>query len=549
MAGRGGVTRGSGLRRRSVPSTALLLLVLLVAGPLSASFGAPAAAQQTYPPGPSPDAEPIAPDADPTPTPPIPPPPGPTPPPPTPLPPAPTPPQPTPPTDPDPVIPAPAPDPVPPPLDPGDIVITVDDETIDIRIRPAPDDLDDDDPVLRDNPRLEFDEDRREIRGFPPRDDGSERTIPLDALVVIEGGTMSLAVASESCAADAFIAVGADGALVVERGGSIVVAGAGTAAFAGVDSFVFSQPVFLASAIADVGGVFGLVAPVPQDQGLGRHTVQITAVGADLGNYRISLDVLVTDDCEAGTAGLRSLLDLTALNQALLALLALGALGGLSSSLHVRRSILIGLHPDLPLPIVPGQAALPVPPLPVATRGKKQTRVELRSGQRGFAPGDRAIVAAQLLLVGDEILDLDESPVPVASTAIVESGRLAITLAVRRPDGVHEPLASIDGQLRGRNGGTLVVALAGASPRGRIKVSLREAPDQSDAGRSARGAGEQEQTGVPEQELARLRADSDGLAFARLRLPDQLGGRPMFIKVAVRERRFGRRRDEGVSGA
>jgi hypothetical protein len=543
VAGRGGVTRGSGLRRRSVPSTALLLLVLLVAGPFGATSGAPAAAQQTYPPNESPDAQPIRPDDDPTP----PTPPRPTPPPPTPPPPDPPPPPPPPPTDPDRVIPAPSPDPVPPPLDPGDIIITVDDERIDIRIRPAPDDLDDDDPVLRDNPRLEFDEDRREIRGFPPRDDGGERTIPLDALVVIEGGTMSLAVASESCSADAFIAVGADGALVVERGGSIIVAGAGTASFAEVASFAYSQPVLLATSIADVGGVFDLVAPVPQDQGLGRHTVQITAVGADDGQYRISLDVLVTDDCAADTSGLRSLLDLTALARALLALLALAALAGLFLLAYVRRCILIGLHPDLPLPIVPGQAALPVPPLPVATRGKKQARVELRSGHRGFAPDDRAIVGAQLRLAGDEILDLDESPVPVASTAIVESGRLAITLAVRRPDGVHEPLESVDGQLRGRNGGTLVIALAGASSRGRIKVSLREAPDQSDAGRSSRGPSEQEHTDVPEQELARLRADSDGLAFARLPLPDQLGDRPMFIKVCVRERRFGRRRDERVS--
>ena len=542
--------RRSGLRRRAALSSALILALLLT-GPLAVILAAPAIAQQTYPPSPSPDAEPITPETDPEPRP------------------APRPPTPPPapeddtvtddgddprllppPIDPERIIPAPAPDPVPPPLDPGDIVITVDDERIDIRIRPAPDDLDEDDPVLRDNPRLEFDEDRREISGFPPRDDGSERTIALDALVVIEGGSMSLAVASESCAADAFIPVGADGALVVERGGSIIVAGAGTAAFAEVDSFAYSQPVLLASSIADVGGVFDLVAPVPQDQGLGRHTVQITAVGADLGEYRISLDVLVTDDCAADASGLRSLLDLTGMMRGLLALLLLGALGGWFILAYVRQCILIGLHPDLPLPLIPGQAALPVPPLPVATRGKKQARVELRSGHAGFVPDDRVIVATELRLAGDEILDLDETPVPVTSAAIVESGRLGLTLAIRRPDGVHEPLELLDGQLRGRNGGTLVLALSGASARARIKVALREAPDQSDAGREQQRASDEEHTDVPEQELARLRADGDGMAFARLRLPDELGDRPMFIKVCVRDRRFRRRRrDEDVSGA
>jgi hypothetical protein len=564
VAARGGDTRLSARRSarrtarrgRSVASGALVLAVLL-SGPLAAVLGPSAAAQQTYPPGPSPDAGPITPDATPDPAPtPRPPAPRPTPPPPAPDPgptdgtddPRPLPP----PVDPNLIIPSPPPSPDAPGLQPGGIVVTVDGEEIDVRVRPAPGDLQEDDPVLRDNPFLRLEDGA--IAGFLPRDDGSERTVPLDAVVIVEAGPLGLAIASETCAADAFVPVGADGALVVERGGRLVIGGSGTAPLAEVSSFLYSQPIRLADSVADEGGVFDHVGPIPADQGLGRHVVQITAVGSDLGAYRISLDVLVTDDCVADASGLRSLLDLAGMTRLLLAMLLLAALGGWFLLAYVRRCILVGLHPDLPLPIVPGQAALPVPPLPVSTRGKKQARVDQRSGRLGFAADDRALVETELRLVGDRILDLDETPVPVASTTIVESGRLGVTLAIRRPDGVHEPLDPLDGQLRARDGGTLVLAICGASSRARIRVSLREAPDRSDGGRGSQERSDEERTDVPEQELARLRADGDGLAFARLPLPDDLGDRPMFVKICVRDRRFRRRdedqdQDQDVSGA
>lgn len=479
-----------------------------------------------YPPKPDPEAEPITPQppqppTDPTPAPPRPPAPPPpdedtepestTPPGPAPLP--------------DPIVPAPPPWPQLPDLDPGGGAGEIDGQRIDIRVTPRPGP---DDPVLRDIPDL------------PPRDDGSLREPPLGATVIVAAGELGLAFSAENCAQDGSNALGPDAQLVLEVGSNLVLAGAGTAADAEVAKFLRVDPILLGTSFAGADGTFAFVGPVPEGSPLGRHTLEVGAVGRDLRSYRLALDVMIVAPCagERPDAGnLRALggMALLAL-AALLAALAAGA----ALLLYVRHCILIGLHPDVPVPSVPGQALAAAPPLPVSTRGRRQVSALLRSGLFGIGAEDGALAATGLHVVGSELLDLDERPVPVASTVIVESGRATIVLAIRRPDGTYEPLESRDGQLRAKHSGTLVVALGGASKRARVRMSLVAVPDRRTVGSDDRARSEDGDRPVDEQRLARLRADGEGRLVAQVVLPADLGTRPMFVKVCIRGRRIRR---------
>jgi hypothetical protein len=512
------------MRGRRVGPIALVLMLALV-GPVLSTAGLAGAVD--YPPSDDPAAEPITPPTDPTPTDPTPPP----------RPPAPTPPpeddtepEPTTPPGPaplpDPIVPAPPPWPQPPDLDPGGGAGEVDGERIDIRVTPRPGP---DDPVLRDIPDL------------PLRDDGSRREPPLDATVIIAAGELGFAFASENCAQDGFNALGPDAQLVLEVGSNLVLAGAGTAVNAEVAKYLRSDPILIGTSFGGADGTFAFVGPVPQGTPLGRHTLEVGAVGRDLRTYRLALDVLVVAPCagEQPDAGnLRALggMALLAL-AALLAALAAGA----ALLLYVRHCILIGLHPDVPVPSVPGQALAAAPPLPVSTRGRRQVPALLRPGLQGIGPQDAALVGTGLRVVGSELFDLDERPVPVASTVIVESGRATIVLAIRRPDGTYEPLESRDGQLRAKHAGTLVMALGGASKRARVRMSLVAVPDRRTVGSDDRARSEDGDRPVDEQRLARLRADGGGRLAAQVVLPVDLGTRPMFVKVCIRGRRIGRR--------
>jgi hypothetical protein len=528
-------------RRRRHPAAGTAALALLLALVMPVLVGTGLAVAADYPPSEDPDAGPITPTPEPTPEPtPDPTPPRPRPPAPAPQPqpepdPEPAPEQPEPPEPaplPDPGPPAPPPSPVPPDLEPGGGAGEVDGEPIEVRVTPRPDP---DDPVLRDLPAL------------PPRDDGSLREPPLDATVVVEAGELGFAVSGEACAQDGFNVLGADGQLVLEAGSNLVLAGAGTAADAEVAKYLRSDPILLGTSFAGADGSFTFVGPVPEDTPMGRHTLEVGAVGRDLRTYRIALDVLVVAPCaaerpDAGnlrTSGGMALLALAAL------LAGLAAGGGLLA--YVRHCILIGVHPDVPMPIVPGEALPDAPPLPVATRGRRRTDVLLRPGLAGVDAQDEALEEIALQLEGADLLDLDEVPVPLSSAVIVESGRVSLALAIRRPDGTHEPLEIRDGQLRAKHAGTLVLALGGASKRARVRVSLVEVPEDRDQerldARGDRARRRDDDRPVDEQRLARLRTDGDGRLAAQLALPDDLGTRPMFVKICIRGRR-GRRDDE-----
>lgn len=486
-----------------------------------------------YPPKPDPEAEPITPQppqppTDPTPAPPRPPAPPPkdeytepestTPPGPAPLP--------------DPIVPAPPPWPQLPDLDPGGGAGEIDGQRIDIRVTPRPGP---DDPVLRDIPDL------------PPRDDGSLREPPLGATVIVAAGELGLAFSAENCAQDGSNALGPDAQLVLEVGSNLVLAGAGTAADAEVAKFLRVGPILLGTSFAGADGTFAFVGPVPEGSPLGRHTLEVGAVGRDLRTYRIALDVMVVAPCAGEQPDAGNLRTSAGLGLLALAGLLAGLAAGWFLLAYVRHCILIGMHPDVPMPLVPGEALPDAPPLPVAFRGRRRTAVLLRPGLSGLDAQDEALEETALQLAGSDLLDLDEIPVPLSSAVIVESGRISLALAIRRPDGTHVSLELRDGQLRAKHAGTLVLALGGASKRARVRVSLVEVPEDRDQERvDARGdrAGRRDDDRpVEEQRLARLRTDVDGRLAAHLALPDDLGTRPMFIKICIRGRR-GRRDDE-----
>jgi hypothetical protein len=359
---------------------------------------------------------------------------------------------------------------------------------------------------------------------FPP--DG----VALDELVVVEAGSLLFAFVGEcvSKGGGEGQRLDQDSVLQLEAGSTITLAGAGVFPSGEVATYLFSDPTLLGSAVASAEGVFRIEGLVDAATPLGPHVLQVTAVGDDGRAYRIAFGVTVV-----GPHGrvLSNLLDLgwMRLLALLVVLLAIGAL--IRRALRERHCILVGLHSDAALPIVPGVAAAASPPLPVASRGRRPTTATFRPGRTGLAPRDRSLFETDLRLVGEEVLDLDERPVPVARIVVVESDEVTVVLAVRRADGGYEPLEPRDGQLRAKVDGTLVLAVGGTPPGARIDVTLR---------------GLEGERVIDEQRLARLRADDDGRAYARVPLPVLRDARPILVQVCVEGRR---RRRPPVSGA
>jgi hypothetical protein len=488
-------------------TTSLVLTALVAAGPLAA----PGHAQTvTYPPTLSPDAGPIgpAPDAgaDTATTPPLVP--APQPPEPVAEPPAPPAPGPAPVTTP-PLVPAPAPSAVAPAVDSCLGLGEADGEVFEILVRLDPSA---DDPVLI------------RLPGFPPAD------VALAELVVVEAGALFLAFVGECTAQGGGGAqrLDQDSVLELRAGSTVTLAGAGVIPGGEVSMYLFSEPTLLGSSVAAADGVFEIRGVVDEATPLGPHVLQVTAVGDDGRAYRIAFGVAVVGPQDFGAG---DLLDLgwMRLLAALILLVAIGAL--VRRSLRERHCILVGLHADTALPIVPGVATAEPPPLPVASRGRRPTMASLQPAAAGLTTRDRSLVATGLRLVGDQVHDLDDVPVPVASTVVVGSDEVTLVLAVRRADGGFGPLDPRDAQLRAEPDGTLVLAVGGSTPRARITVTLR---------------GMQGERVVDERRLARLRADDDGRAYARVPLPTALETRVPVIQVCIEGRR---RRGGTLNGA
>jgi hypothetical protein len=359
---------------------------------------------------------------------------------------------------------------------------------------------------------------------FPPED------VALDELVVVEAGTLFLAFVGEclSKGDGEGQRLDQDSVLFLEAGSTVTLAGSGVIPNGEVAMFLYSEPTLLGSAVASADGVFRLEGLVDEATPLGPHVLLVTAVGEDGREYRIAFGVTVVGP---QSESLSNLLDIgwMRLLALIVLLVAIGAL--VRRSLRDRHCILVGLHGDAALPIVPGVAAAASPPLPVASRGRRPTTATFRPGLTGLASRDRPLIDTDLRLVGGEVLDLDERPVPATSLLIVESDEVTVVLAVRRADGGYEPLETLDGQLRAKVDGTLVLAVGGTTPGARVDVTLRDLEGDRV---------------TDDQRLARLRADDDGRAYARVPLPVLRDASPILIQVCVEGRR---RRRPPVSGA
>lgn len=363
-----------------------------------------------------------------------------------------------------------------------------------VRVRPGPDD-----PVIV------------RIPGFPP--EGTS----LDEVVAVEAGQLVLAFEGvcegEGGAADGPQRLDQDSVLTLVAGSEFAIGGAGIAPNGEVAVYLFSDPTLIGSSVAGPDGSFLAVGVITEDTPLGPHVLQVTGVGGDGRAYRLSFGVTVVGpDVRGNLLDLRGLWLVALLLPLLLSVLAVTRL------LRRRLCILVGFHPDVPLAIAPGVAAPGVPPLPVASFGRRPVPAEFRSGRAGLAPRDRSFVATDLRLVGEDLLDLTVGPVPVTSTIVVESDGLTLVAALRRSDGSFEPLDESDGQLRHRPGSSLVLAIGGAPRRARIDVTLRDMTDD----------------GVVDEELlARLRAADDGQARAEVVLAERTGARPFLVQVCV----------------
>lgn len=504
-----GVDVGVGARIFAAGLVASLVLLIT---------GAPAVAQ--YPPDPDPDAGPVTPepdDPDPAPSP-------------APRPPPPPAPEPSPDEDPAPVpdpdldptpeptAPTPAPDPTPeaPEVDPGGGTGDRDGEPFEIRVRPAPPEVDPDDPVLRIVLGVRTSEDGDRIFGLPPREDGTPREPTLGQVVLVEAGPLGLLITGESCGQDQ-LDVDESGALRTTPGGSILVAGGGFLGQAEVATWLYSEPMLLRTAVTEVDGTVIKSAPVPDDVMFGRHTVQIAGVGADRSEYRVSLDVMVVDcDPGRGLLGLpRMAFGLLCCVLAFLAALLLGSLRWWLIPVRRRLRIAVAAHPGL-VPIAVERRA-------VARIGRRPVDAELRGGPSGLEDRDRAVRATGLRVVGVDVLDLDRRPVPVAATVVVEAADATWILAVRGPDGAYEPAAD-DGLPRLLPGATLVTIVDGARRGSRLEISLVSLRDKDD------------DRGIEDLVLGPVRADAEGRARGEVILPETLGTLPLVIGLRLRGR-------------
>jgi outer membrane protein OmpA-like peptidoglycan-associated protein len=89
------------------------------------------------------------------------------------------------------------------------------------------------------------------------------------------------------------LGVTGEAALVLRPDHSIAVEGSGVAPNSDVPIYLFSSPRLLGTVQSDAAGSFKGVLPVPKDVALGKHTLQVNALGADGAVRSLSLGVVL----------------------------------------------------------------------------------------------------------------------------------------------------------------------------------------------------------------------------------------------------------------